>query len=71
MVTQVRFNTDSQVNAASKMNLMGTILSPLVTVYHRVAGPPWSDQQRRRRASIEASVRSSVSVNPYHLTHWR
>lgn len=71
MVTQTRLNTESRVKGAHKNNLVETILSPMVAVYHQVSGPPWTDHQRRRRASIEASVQSSVSVNPYHLTHWR
>jgi hypothetical protein len=74
MVTQQRPNTDSPVNlrsekSLSEKSLMEAILGPLEAVYRRVCAPPWTDQERRRRARIDASIRSSVSVNPYHLTH--
>jgi hypothetical protein len=69
MLTQQRPNTDSPVNPRSEKSLMEAILGPLGAVYRRVSAPPWTDQERRRRAGIDASIRSSVSVNPYHLTH--
>lgn len=69
VVTQVNRNTDSPVNAGSKRNLAEKMLGPLVAVYDLLSGSSLSDRERSLRAGIDANVRRSVSVNPYHLTH--
>ena len=69
MVTRERTDTDSVDNPRNDKTLMEAVIGPLAAVYRRVSGPPWTDQERRRRARIDASIRSSVGVNPYHLTH--
>jgi hypothetical protein len=69
MVTRERPGTDVPVMDGRGNNLVETVLGPLAAIYRKVSGPSWTDQERRRRADIEASIRSSVSVNPYHLTH--
>lgn len=69
MATRERPVTDLVDNSRGDKNLVEAVIGPLAAVYRRVSGPPWTDQERLRRASIDASIKSSVSVNPYHLTH--
>lgn len=69
MVTREKPDTEFGDNPRGDKTLMEAVFGPLAAVYRRVSGPPWTDEERRRRARIDASIRSSVSVNPYHLTH--
>ena len=68
MVTQLKPEIDSEAQSGSKGHMVEKLMSPLMAVYSLLAGPPMSERERERLASIDASIRMSMSVNPYDRT---